>query len=271
MFKRLVLILTLTLALAAVCAKTKALNFADPGNRRLLKTEAGNYYYYRSLPEKSMTLNVEGISSIELRSFAIENLRKPQVIAIIGKERTTYDLALQERLDGFYLYQPVKIPIPKGTKAIEILCYERSIYFRAFYTVAQVPKPKPVKLPNLVIRGHGGVLSVSHNGTDSDYYVFNPSQGFKFTVNNQRSAALYVRVRLLDRSLPVFHLYRNGTLLQTNEFSLKRTTKYKAVGIDHLSVGMKLVLPAISGPAEYELRAASDHLFLARPVVLKKK
>ena len=261
----------LLLATAGLGARIKALNFENPGNRRLLKLETGNYYYYRSLPEKSLTLDVNGIAEVELRSFAIEPLRKPGITFIEGKQRTDYALTLQERLDGYYLYQPVKIAIPKNTRSIEILCYERSVYFRGFYKQPPAPKPKAVKAPNLQIRAHGGVIGVTHNGTERSYYVFNPSQSCKFTMNNKRDATVYVRVRLLDRSLPSFGIYRNGQLLKNYEFTLKRTTKYKAVGIDHLSVGLKIELPANSGTADYELRALSDHLFLARPVLLKTK
>lgn len=271
MSKRLILVLTLCLLLAGLSAKTKALSFENPGNRRLLKNEQGNFYYYRSLPEKSMTLNVDGISAIQLRSFAIESLRQPQVITIIDKKRTSYDLALKERLDGLYLYQELNIPIPQGTKTVEILCYQRSIYFRPFYTVAPKPKPKVVRAPNLAVKAHGGIMQISHNGTTRDYYVFNPSQSLRFTLANGREANVYVRARLLDRTLPQFQVYRNGELIQTNEFSLKRTTRYKTVGIAHLSVGMKLELPENSGTVDYELRAVSDHLFLARPVLLKAK
>jgi len=270
MFKRLITIIALCLAFLSAWAKMKPLTFDNPGNRRLLKTETDSYYYFRAKPEKSMTLNVEGKSAIELRSFAIAKLNKPKVISIIGKQSTTYDLVLQERLEGFYLYQPVAIPIPKGTKSIEILCYDRSVYFRPFFTVPVKPA-KPAKLPNLQMKAHGGLLRVTHNSTGSDYYVFNPSQSLKFDLNNGRDAVVYVRARLLDRSLPVFELWRNGQKLQDHEFSLRRTTKYKATGIDHLSTGLKLVLPPNEGTASYELRAVSDHLFIAKPLLLKRK
>jgi hypothetical protein len=271
MFKRLAVILALGLALTSAVAKVRSLNFENPGNRRLLKTEAGNYWYYRSLPETSMTLNVDGITSIQLRSFGIESLRNPQVVAVFGKVRKTYDLSLRERLDGYYMYNELAIPIPQGTKSMEIICYDRSIYFRAFYTVTPVPKPKVTKPANLVVKAHGGVIDISHNGTVSPYYTFNSSQSLKFTVNNGRNAQIYVRARLLDRTLPVFELYRNGDLVGTYEFSLMRSTKYKATGVNFLTVGKKLELPALAGSAEYELKAASDHLFFGRPVVLKKK
>lgn len=269
MFKRLILVLACLAALVALPAKVKPLNFNDPGNRRLLKTEAGNYWYYRSLPEKSMTLDVQGIESIDLRSFGLEDLRKPQVITIIGGTKKTWDLSLDQRLGGFYLYREIKVPIPAGTKSIQVLCYERSIYFRPFYTVKPAPKPKAAKPANLAVKAHGGVITISHNGTDSPYYVFNPSQGLKFTLNNGRTAIVYVRARLLDRSLPVFEVYRDGKLLDTHEFTLRRTTKYRAVGVDHLTTGMKLELPENSGSAEIELRAKSDHMFFARPLLRK--
>jgi len=114
MFKRLITIIALCLAFLSAWAKMKPLTFDNPGNRRLLKTETDSYYYFRAKPEKSMTLNVEGISSIELRSFAIAKLNKPKVISIIGKQSTTHDLVLQERLEGFYLYQPVTIRHSQG-------------------------------------------------------------------------------------------------------------------------------------------------------------
>lgn len=269
--KRFLLYLALTLALAPLAAKVKALNFENPGNRRLLKLETGNFYYFRAKPEKSMTLDVSGIKEVELRSFAIEPLAKPQVIAIIGKDSSTHDLILQQRLEGFYLYNPVRISIPKGTKAIQILCYDRSVYFRAFHNVTPPPKPKAVKPKSLVVKAHGGSLNVANNGSNSSYYVFNPSQSLKFDLNNGREAVVYVRARLLDRSLPAFEVWRNGELLKGYEFTLKRTTKYKATGIDHLSTGIKITLPDNAGTDHYELRAASDHIFMAKPVLLKKK
>ncbi len=269
MFKRLILVLTCFAAVIAFPAKVKPLSFQNPGNRRLLKTEQGNYWYYRSLPEKSMILNVEGISTIQLRAFGLQELRKPQVITIIGRQNKTWDLSLQQRLDGLYLYREISIPIPAGTKTLEVLCYERGIYFRPFYNLEHTPKPKTAKPANLAIGAHGGVITISHNGTDSPYYVFNSAQGLKFTVNNGREAMIYVRARLLDRSLPVFALYRNGELLGTHEFTLRRSTKYKAAGVDHLTTGLKLELPSNSGTAQYELRAQSDHLFFARPLLLK--
>jgi hypothetical protein len=271
MFKRVIMILALALILAGLSAKIKFLDFENPGNRRILKNEDGNYWYYRSKPEKSMTLNVDGISEIELRSFAIEELRKPRVIIIMEDEETTYDLELKERLNGFYIYKPVDITIPESIKSIEVLCYQRSIYFRPFYSVATPPKQNVQKLPNLQLKAHGGVMIISHNSTDSDYHVFNPSQSLKFTLNNARNGIVYVRARLLDRSVPVFELYQDGKLVETYEFSLKRTTKYEAVGIKYLSVGKKIVLPENDGSANYELRAKSDHLFFGRPLVLSSK
>lgn len=270
MRKRLILVLLCVAIFSAVFAKAKPLNFENPGNRRLLKSEAGNHWYYRSLPEKSMTLNVEGISTIHLRSFALENLRKAKVYTIVNKEKTAWDLSLHEQQEGFYIHNELEIPIPAGTKNIEILCYERSVYFRAFHTPKKAPKAKPVKLANMVVRAHGGSTIISHNNTDSAYYVFNQSQSLKFTLNNGRDAIIYVRARLLDRSLPVFDLYMNGVLLQSREFTLRRTTKYKAVGVDHLTTGMKLELPTNYSSAEIELRAKSDHMFFARPVLRKK-
>jgi len=272
MRKRLILVLVIVAVFSGAFAKAKSLNFENPGNRRLLKSEAGNHWYYRSLPEKSLTLNVEGVSTIQLRSFALENLRKPNVYTIINKEKTAWDLSLNELQDGYYLYNELAIPIPDGTKSIEILCYDRSLYFRAFHTPKKAPNHKqPAKPANMVVKAHGGSTIISHNGTDSSYYVFNQSQSLKFTLNNGRNAIIYVRARLLDRSLPVFDLYMNGELLQSHEFTLRRTTKYTAVGVDHLTTGLKLELPPNSSTAEIELRAKSDHMFFARPVLQKKQ
>ncbi|HNQ43780.1 MAG TPA: hypothetical protein PKI59_05095 [Candidatus Cloacimonadota bacterium] len=272
MKRYIILLLIVLLASAALAAtvRTKVMSFDNPGNRRLLKTDAGNYYYYRSLPEKSMTLNTAGVEKIQLRSFGIEAIRKPQVTIIIGENRTTYDLKLKERLNGFYLYEPLEFEIPANTPKIEVLCYNRSIYLRSFQLITVVPKPKPVTIPNRVINAHAGMIDIMHNSTTSDYYTFNAVQPLKFTLNNSRNAVVYVRARLTDRSLPSFSLYHNGVKVESHEFSLKRTTKYSAPGVKNLTVGIKLNLPVNSGSGEYELRADTDHLFMARPVLLKK-
>ncbi|MDP2173696.1 MAG: hypothetical protein Q8J62_07955 [Candidatus Cloacimonadaceae bacterium] len=273
MYKKLIIMTLLMLATASFWAQSKprVMSFDNPGNRRILKNADGNYYYFRSLPEKSMRLNVGGIDKIELRSFGIEAIRKPQVVVIIDKKRNTFDLTLKSRLNGYYIYEPVSVSIPEGTQSIEVLCYDRGIYFRAFYAVAPNPKTPKTKVPNLAIAEHGGIMSMTHNSASSDYYTFTPSQPLKFILNNKCDAIIYLRVRLLNRSVPVFELYQDGNLIDTIEFSLKRTTKYKVHGINHLSVGKKVELPKNTSNSTFELRAQSDHLFLARPVLLKAK
>jgi len=266
----LLLILILLAGTSVAGAKYRALAFDDPGTKRLLKSDQGNYYYFRSQPERSMRLNVAGLDKVELRSFSTQELKKPRVITIIDKKQSTYDLLLRSSSEDHYIYENLIIPIPQNTKTIEILCYDSQVYFRAFQIVQPKPKPKK-KAPALLVNEHSGILTVSHNSTDSDYYGFTQAQPLRFTLSYGRQAELYVRARLLDRSIPVFELWANGALAGTYEFTLKRTNSYSVVGITHLSTGMKVPLPANAATTVYELRAKSDHLFLARPVLLKKK
>jgi hypothetical protein len=114
------------------------------------------------------------------------------------------------------------------------------------------------------------VVSVQHNSSSTDYYSFMPDQPFKFTINNGRNAYVYIRPRLLDRSLPQLGVYVNGELVEVIDFTYKRTTKYHSQGINNLGIAKKIVLPENTNSTNYELRALSDHLFLAKPVLLKK-
>ncbi len=273
MYKKTIFILTLLIGcligLFAQSSRTLPMAFDNPGNRRILRNEDGNYFYFRSLPEKAMRLNVNGIDEVTLRSFAIEPLRKPQVTAVINGKRSTYDLVLQERLNGYYIYKPVNVKIPKGVESIDVLCYERSIYFRAFYTIVREPKPKVIRIPNMKINSHAGIMNMAHNSKSSEYHTFTQDQSLSLELNNSRNAVVYVRARLTDRSLPIFELYKDGKLVETHEFTLKRTTKYKVDGIRYLSIGIKVDLPENSDSSRFELKAVSDHLFLGRPVLLK--
>ncbi|HNX37133.1 MAG TPA: hypothetical protein PKI15_02130 [Candidatus Cloacimonadota bacterium] len=262
------IIAVLVLSLAGqTLPKQKVLNFVNPGNRRLLKTANGNFYFFRSLPEKSMSLDVKGLDKIQLRSFAIESLKKPQVVITINKKSVTYDLALAEKLNGFDLYQPLELTIPDKTETITVLCYSRSVYFRAFYTIKPKPKAK-VKLPSLQLVEHAGMIKIERDSKASDYYSFTPQQELRFNLNNNRKADVYVRARLLDATIPVFELYYKGKLINTYDFTIKRTTQYKATGVTSLSIGKKITLDM--GNGEYVLKAKSNHMFFARPVVLKK-
>lgn len=270
--KSILLLIVITMfGFSAGFAKYRALAFDNPGNKRLLKNDQGKYYYFRSLPEKSMRLNVAGLDQLELRSFSTEQIKKPQAIAIINKKQTTYDLNLKGKSGDFYIYQSIAIPIPQDTQTVEILCYDRQVYFRAFHNVQPKPKQPKKKAPALLVNEHSGIMEVSHNSTNSDYYGFTQAQPLRFTLSQGRQADLYVRARLLDRSTPAFELWANGALVDTYQFSLKRTSTYSVVGIAHLSTGMKVPLPENSASTAYELRAKSDHLFLARPVLLKQK
>lgn len=274
MSKRTIIILVAVLFVCMLGAqaktKYKALTFNNSGTKRVLKTDAGNYYYYRSLPEKSMLLDTTGITKLELRSFSTEVLRKPEIVVIIAKKRQTYSLQQAQIINKYNVYAPVTLEIPKGTKSIEVLCYNRSMYMRAFNIIP--PKaPKIVKLKNMVLKAHGGAVSLLHNGNSSDYYSLLPSQALKFSLNNKRNAVVYVRPRLLDRSVPKLGVYQNGKLVQTIEFTLKRTSKYSVQGITNLGISKKIDLPLNIGSSDYELKALSDHLFIAKPVLIKLK
>ncbi len=248
-------------------AKTAPMTFDNPGTKRLLKSEAGNYYFYRSLPEKTMQLNVKNLDKIEVRAFSTKSIAKPKVIVIIGKQKTSYDLILDKTLNKYTLYQSISVAVPKGTESIEILCYDRSIYLRSFYTVA--PKPKPVKLPNLKILAHGGMMSLAYEKKASSYYTCDSEHQMKFEVNNKRNAIMYVRAKLTDRSIPTFDLYQDGKMIKRYQLPTKRTSKYKVAGITHLSTGMRIDLPANSGSSVFELKSISGHLILVKPVIKK--
>ncbi len=265
-----ILLLCLAVSLSAATAQRyKALNFENPGTRRVLKTEAGNHYYYRSLPEKALNLNTTGINQLELRSFSTQELKKPELIIIISGKRTAYPLVFKQKVGDYLVYESVQISIPDKTSQVQVLCYERSIYIRAYNVLP--PKPvKPVKLKNLVLKAHAGAMTVNHNGSSSDYYSLLPAQPLKFSLNNSRNAYIYVRPRLLDRSTPKLGVFVNGDLIETVEFNLKRTTKYHVQGINNLGISRKISLPKNNGSSEIELRALSEHLFLAKPVLIKK-
>jgi len=246
----------------------KPLDFENPGNRRLLKSETGNFFFYRSLPERSMTLGVNGMESLQIRSVSTVQMRKPQVIVIIDNQRKTYDLKAIGTADNLYLYEAINIDLAGKLSSIEILCYDRELFFRAFERI--VPKPRPQRLPNLQIMEHGGIMFLIQNSRSSEYYSFEPEQYFSFNINNKRKAVLFVRARLTDRSTPVFDLYRNNQLVERIELSMARTRKYSVAGITHLTVGRRIELPKLDINAQYSLRPVSDHLFIARPVILKE-
>lgn len=250
--------------------RTRIMDFENPGSRRIRRFEDSNHWFFRSLPERSMTLKTDGVERIQIRSFSIEKLRKPQIFILVGKDRIPFDLSLKERANGYYIFEDIEFDIPEGSEKIELLCYQRSIYMRAYEMAKIVPKAKPLRIPNRVIHAHAGMIDISHNSSTSEYYTFNSSQAFRFTHNNARDGIIYVRARLTDRSLPKFSLWCDGEKVEDFEFGLSRTTKYTAQGVRYLTIGKKLDLPKNPGSTEYELRAESEHMFMARPILLKK-
>jgi len=251
--------------------RTRIMDFENPGSRRIRNFEDAKHWFYRSLPEKTMTLRTEGIERIQIRSFSIENLRKPQIFILVGKDRIPFELSLNQRLDGYYIYNNIEFEIPEGAEKIELLCYQRSIYLRAYEMEKIIPKVKPVTVPNRAINAHAGMIDISHNSTTSEYYTFNSTQAFRFTHNNAKDGIVYVRARLTDRTLPKFSLWHNGKKVEEYEFGLSRSTKYSAQGVNYLTIGKKIDLPANDGSSQYELRAESEHMFMARPYLLKNR
>lgn len=273
MYKKLAVLMILAISVIVSLSgvakiKTIPMTFENPGSKRLLKSDAGNYYYFRSLPEKAMKLNVKNLESIQVRSFATKSISKPQFTILIGKQKQVYQLVADKTVNNYTVYRTVDVTIPKGTETLELLCYDRSMYFRSFYTV--LPKPKVVKLPSLKVLAHGGLMTLTHETKTSQYYTLDTDHNMKFEINNGRKAVVYVRAKLIDRSIPTIDLYQNGQMVKRYQLSTKRTSKYKIAGISHLSTGLKIDLPTSDANSMFELRSVSGHLILAKPVVLKK-
>ncbi len=270
--KNFILILICLLAGLAYASeyRSRIMDFENPGNRRIRRMEETNHWYYRSLPEQPMTLKTEDVKRVQIRSFSIKELRKPQIFVIIDGQRTAFDLVSAEFKDGYYFYEDFEFDIPEDTASIELLCYQRSIYMRPYEIYEYIPKVKVVRKPSRVIQAHAGMIDVTHGSTNSEYYTFNRTQPFRFTLNNGRDCVVYVRAQLTDRRLPRFNVYKDGELVETQEFSLARSSKFHATGVKYLTIGMKVELPDNEDSSEYELRADSEHMFMAKPVYIKK-
>ncbi len=273
---RYAIILTLIIAItcSAVLAfsqntqRWKPLSFDNPGTRKVLKTEQGSYYYYRSLPEKTMTLNTQELVIIEVRALSTKKLSKPQFTIIHEKTKKTYELKVASVTELYTIYEPMRITLAPEMKKVELLCYERELYFRAFFPV-QVQKKKPT--PAFVILKHEGEVKLANNSHANTYYKFSAEKPLTFQVNKNQDLTIFIRAHLIEKDLPVLEIYKNGELLDKIPLSLKRTKTYSVKEMTHLTIGKKLTFPADDAKAVYELRPVTKQTFIARPLVHKKE
>jgi hypothetical protein len=241
--------------------------FENPGTRRLVKSAAGNHYFYRSLPEKSMIIRVKDLSSIEIRSISKAPVSKPRFFLKYDNKRTEYDLKLLAVSEKYQVFEPIKVSLPPGLTQLEIICYEWDVYFRVYQPVAV--QSKKARIPALKITAKAKDYELVGPTSKHTYYAFNDSNAFAFQVRNGMPFSLYIRAELTSRQLPKFGLYEDGKLISKYELSLKRTNSYKAEGIAHLTIGKKVDFPAKDKTKNYELRALTGHQFIARPVIRK--
>jgi len=247
----------------------KAMIFDNPGSKRLLKSEKSSTYFYRSLPEKSMLLNVQDMQAIEIRAIAKSKVDKPQFVLKYNDKKTTYDLKFFSASVAYQVYEPVRITLPPGVKQLELICYSRNIYFRAFHPITLQPK-KPT-VPALKIIKSAGTIVLSNSAGKKQYYTFKEKAPLTFQIKAGKAFSLFVRAQLIEKKTPVFGIYRNGVLLDKISLSVKRTKSYTSEGINHLTIGKKLDYSAQDKIAVYELRPLTDNLFIACPVIRKAK
>ncbi len=263
-----ILILSLLLIIAAVITgaaelKWKPLTFDNPGTKRLLKSNHGNYYFYRPLPEKSMIINVKDLTVIEIRAISKAAVSKPNFVLKYNNKSITYDLKLLSASADYQVYEPVRITLPPAVSKLELISYKNTIYYRAF-------KPLPVKQPKtpaLQIISKAGDYKLTKENKQSGYYAFNSSIPLVFQVNKGKTLSLFIRAQLTEKVIPVFGLYQDGKFIRTVALSLKRTNTYKAEGITHLTIGKRIDFPMQDKIVRYELRPVTNHLFIARPVI----
>jgi hypothetical protein len=247
----------------------KAMIFDNPGSKRLLKSEKSSIYYYRPLPEKSMILNVQNMQAIEIRAIAKSKTDKPQFVLKYNDKKTVYDLKFFSASVAYQVFEPVRITLMPGVKQVELVCYNRNIYFRAFQPIT-IQKKKTF-VPALKILKNSGSIDLTNNAVKKQYYTFKEKAPFTFQINQGKAFSLYVRAQLTEKKAPVFGIYKNGELVDKVSLSVKRTKTYTAEGITHLTIGRKFDYPAQDKIAVYELRALTDNLFIAKPVIRKAK
>ncbi len=265
----LILILSALAGLSAVALKWKPMTFDNPGTRRLLKTPTGNFYFYRSLPEKSMYLDIRDLTALEIRAISKAPVKKPQFIIKADNKRVVYDLKLIAVSEEYQVYEPIRLTLPPGLTRLELICYFSEIYFRAFQPVT-VQSKKP-KVPSLKIIASAGEYDIEHEGSKSRYYGVNEEKSLTFQVNQGLPFTLYMRAQLQDREVPILGLYEDGKLIKRITLSQKRTNTYTVEGIPHLTIGKREDFFAREKVMTYELKALSGHLFLVRPVIRKAK
>ena len=265
----LIILLTAVAGISAAALRWKPMTFDNPGTRRLLKTATGNYYFYRSLPEKSMYLDIKDLTAVEIRALSKAPVRNPQFVLVYDGGRVTYDLKLIAVSDEYQIYDPIRITLPPGLNRTELICYNSNIYFRAFQPVP-VQSKKP-KTPSLKIISSAGEHDLEHEASKSRYYALNDAQGFFFQVNKGLPFTLYIRAQLTDRQVPVCGLYEDGKLVKRITLSQKRTNTYYVDDLPHLTIGKREDFSARDKIVTYELKPLSGHLFIAKPVIRKTK
>lgn len=263
-----ILLAALSILIAVDTVRWRPMTFDNPGSRRLFKSEAGNYYFYRSLPERGMLINVQDISAIEIRAISRSRVFRPEFILRYEGKRVSYSLKQIGVSGEFRVYEPVRITLPPNLKQLELICYNDNVYFRSFHPVTVKPK-RAVRVPPLKILGRAGEYILESENGQSTYYAYQDSLYFSFQINKETAFSLFVRAELTTRETPVFGLYENGKLIERYELPIKRTNTYKAEGINYLTVGKRIDVSKQDKIKKYELRPLSDHLFIARPVIRK--
>jgi len=267
---RLFLFLLCALILSGATAiRWKPMTFINPGTKRLLKGEKSNVYYYRSLPEKSMLIDVSGLSVIEIRAIGVDKISKPHFTIKYKDSRVQYDLMLQSVSAQYQVFEPVRLTLPPDLKQLELISYNRNIYYRAFQPIAPPKKKTPV--PPLKILSKAGEYNLMSPTGEHKYYAIKDSLIFSFQLNKGKAATVYVRAQLTGKQVPKLALYQDGVLLNQIHLSLKRTALYKAEGLTNLTIGKRIDLPAKDKVTKYEIRPLSTHLFIARPVLKKTR
>lgn len=269
LFQLAILILLIISSFAAASVKWKAMMFDNPGTKRFLKTDKGGIYFFRSLPEKSMFINTTGLTVIELKAIGTDKVNKPGFTIKYGDKRVNYDLKLQSVSAQYQVFEPIRLTLPPDTKQLELISYNRNLYYRAFKP--ETIQKKKVVVPPLKIISKAGEYNLKSPTGEHKYYAAKDSLIFAFNINKGRAFSLYIRAELTGKQVPVVGLYQDGQLVQKIPLTLKRTGTYASTGLMNLTTGKKMDFAPKNKLIRYELRPITGHLFLARPVIKKTR
>ena len=245
-------------------AQWQIIDFTEHGTRRIVEIDDNRWYFYRSEPNRELTLDITG-GRIMIKSAVREDIDNLAYQVRINNAFRNFSVDPVEESGDFLIMEDIFLNLSPGIHELRISTSNRLAYFKVFRDedVWTVPTERGTFEPDQYIAEQ----TLVSEDTESPYYLASSDHPLEFRTTGPNKVDGFSRFLINETELEgEFDIEVNGKIVERVTIPLRQTGSYWLMENEELplSIGRRLEFTLPSGEHLVRIIPRSGHNFIFR-------